>query len=150
MEIPTHSFQGKTRRSEIGRRDCFHDLSVTNSEILNMEFGSGASCSQRLEQFRALSVGFCRLHLSATVETSCNISLTLTFSIQWMNLLISPRTGTPNALFHATYKNIGFPGWPEPNLDWVRFWGGRLTKGGLHQPPFYFSTFVSRTNLSIR
>jgi hypothetical protein len=29
--------------------------------------------------------------------------LTLTFSIQWMNLFIFPRTGTPNALF---YNNL--------------------------------------------
>jgi len=26
--------------------------------------------------------------------------------------------------------------------------GGRLTKGGLHQPPFYFSGLVSRADLS--
>ena len=34
------------------------------------------------------------------------------------------------------YK-IGFPGWPEPNLDWDSGFGGSvLEEGGLHQPPF--------------
>jgi len=34
------------------------------------------------------------------------------------------------------YK-IGFPGWPEPNLDSDSGFGGSvLEEGGLHQPPF--------------
>jgi len=37
-------------------------------------------------------------------------------------------------------KKIGFPGWPEPNLDWVLVLGGQFKeRGGLHQPPFSFS-----------
>jgi hypothetical protein len=31
---------------------------------------------------------------------------------------------------------IGFPGWPEPNLDSAAGLGRQLEKGGLHQPPF--------------
>jgi hypothetical protein len=37
-------------------------------------------------------------------------------------------------------QKIGFPGWPEPNLDWVSVLGGQFKEGGgLHQPPFSFS-----------
>jgi hypothetical protein len=35
-------------------------------------------------------------------------------------------------------KNIGFPGWPEHNLDCVLVLGGQLTEGGLHRPPFFY------------
>src|ERR1700751_4356665 len=44
-------------------------------------------------------------------------------------------------------KNIGFPGWPEHNLDCVLVLGGQLTEGGLHRPPFLF--FMARTSRSI-
>src|SRR6266478_645441 len=35
-------------------------------------------------------------------------------------------------------KKIGFPGWPDPNLDWVSGFGGSvLTKRGLAPAPFF-------------
>jgi hypothetical protein len=38
----------------------------------------------------------------------------------------------------ATYK-IGFPGWPDPNLDSVPvFWGVSLEKGACTSPLFHF------------
>jgi hypothetical protein len=54
-------------------------------------------------------------------------------------------------------KNIGFPGWPEHNLDCVLVLGGQLTEGGLHRPPFFYfhsscianrSLFASRFSLT--
>jgi hypothetical protein len=43
-------------------------------------------------------------------------------------------------LYPSTTKTkIGFPGWPEPNLDWDSGFGGSVQEeGGLHQPPFSF------------
>src|SRR5258708_24365131 len=35
-------------------------------------------------------------------------------------------------------KNIGFPGWPERNLDFVLVLGGQLTKGACTGPLFLF------------
>src|SRR5271157_676962 len=39
-----------------------------------------------------------------------------------------------------TIHEIGFPGWPVLNLDWVTgYWGVESIKeGGLHQPPLFF------------
>jgi hypothetical protein len=34
-------------------------------------------------------------------------------------------------------KNIGFPGWPEHNLDCVLVLGGQLTKGACTGPLFF-------------
>ncbi len=37
-------------------------------------------------------------------------------------------------------KKIGFPGWPDPNLDWVSGFGGSvLTKRGLAPAPFFIA-----------
>jgi len=42
------------------------------------------------------------------------------------------------ALLSATYK-IGFPGWPEPNLDSVTGFGASIEKkGACTSPLFYF------------
>src|ERR1700720_2464758 len=38
----------------------------------------------------------------------------------------------------SNFKKIGFPGWPDPNLDSVSGFGASIQKGGLHQPPFLF------------
>src|SRR5215472_6892078 len=40
---------------------------------------------------------------------------------------------------YETNTKIGFPGWPEHNLDCVPVLGGQLNRGGLHRPPFLFS-----------
>jgi hypothetical protein len=39
----------------------------------------------------------------------------------------------------GNFKKIGFPGWPDPNLDSVSGFGASIQKGGLHQPPFFHS-----------
>jgi hypothetical protein len=40
-------------------------------------------------------------------------------------------------IFNVAYK-IGFPGWPEPNLDWDSGLGGSvLRKRGLAPAPFF-------------
>jgi hypothetical protein len=39
----------------------------------------------------------------------------------------------------GNFKKIGFPGWPDPNLDSVSGFGVSIQKGGLHQPPFSIS-----------
>jgi hypothetical protein len=39
----------------------------------------------------------------------------------------------------GNFKKIGFPGWPDPNLDSVSGFGASIQKGGLHQPPFFIS-----------
>src|SRR5258708_15919323 len=44
-------------------------------------------------------------------------------------------------------KNIGFPGWPEHNLDCVLVLGGQLTKGACTGPLFIFVTDVSLATL---
>jgi hypothetical protein len=46
--------------------------------------------------------------------------------------------GIPFALFCTTYK-IGFPGWPEPNLDSVTGFGASIEKRGLAPAPFSIS-----------
>jgi len=62
------------------------------------------------------------------------------FSPSLAQLLLSPRT---------TYK-IGFPGWPDPNLDSVPvFWGVSLEKGACTSPLFH-SAFVLRGGWPLR
>jgi hypothetical protein len=34
-------------------------------------------------------------------------------------------------------NKIGFPGWPEPNLDWSSGFGGSVQKRGLAPAPFF-------------
>jgi len=46
-------------------------------------------------------------------------------------------TGMALALLELKYK-IGFPGWPEHNLDCVSVLGGQLTEGACTGPLFYF------------
>jgi hypothetical protein len=55
-----------------------------------------------------------------------------------MNLLIFSRLGIPSALFKGNLQDWlpGVAG-TQPRLGPVL--GGRLIKGGLHQPPFYFA-----------
>src|SRR5579885_3333456 len=55
-----------------------------------------------------------------------------------MNLLIFSRLGIPSAFLHRNLQDW-LPGVAgiQPRLGPVL--GGRLTKGGLHQPPFYFA-----------
>src|SRR5260370_5623269 len=48
------------------------------------------------------------------------------------------------ALQLVTYK-IGFPGWPEPNLDSVTGFGASITKRGLAPAPFFISSVRQRT-----
>jgi hypothetical protein len=38
--------------------------------------------------------------------------------------------------------DIGFPGWPEPNLDSVPGLGRQFKKGGLAPAPFFIFTVV--------
>jgi hypothetical protein len=45
-------------------------------------------------------------------------------------------------LFSWQLKKIGFPGWPDPNLDSVSGFGASIQKGGLHQPPFLISSIL--------
>jgi len=46
---------------------------------------------------------------------------------------------------------IGFPGWPEPNLDWDSGFGGSvLEKGGLHQPPFSYLEWLEVGRVSLK
>jgi hypothetical protein len=58
-----------------------------------------------------------------------------TFNCYFWRLL----AGTTLALLLATLTKIGFPGWPDPNLDSVSGFGASIQKGGLHQPPFFIS-----------
>ena len=54
-----------------------------------------------------------------------------------MNLLIFPLTGTPNALFHATYKILASRGGRNPTSTGSGF-GGSIKKRGLAPAPFLF------------
>jgi hypothetical protein len=85
------------------------------------------------------SVGFCRLGQSNDVAYYSLPYLTAVLSIK---LLACPRksiAGMRFALSSATYK-IGFPGWPEPNLDSVTGFGASIEKkGACTSPLFYFS-----------
>jgi hypothetical protein len=47
------------------------------------------------------------------------------------------------ALLLVTYK-IGFPGWPEPNLDSVTGFGASIAKRGLAPAPFFISGLGQR------
>ena len=50
-----------------------------------------------------------------------------------------PRTGTSLALLSATLNEIGFPGWPDPNLDsGSGFWGVNSKQGACTSPLFSF------------
>jgi len=69
-------------------------------------------------------------------------------SHEWETLLT--RGLAPDLHPKITNKNIGFPGWPERNLDCVLVLGGQLTKGGLHRPPFLFSDWMHPETLPIR
>src|SRR5260370_11952367 len=51
------------------------------------------------------------------------------------------------ALQLATYK-IGFPGWPEPNLDSVTGFGASITRRGLAPAPFFISSLRQQIALS--
>jgi len=44
---------------------------------------------------------------------------------------------------HCNKNKIGFPGWPEPNLDWDSGFGGSVRKRGLAPAPFFISSVVS-------
>jgi hypothetical protein len=46
------------------------------------------------------------------------------------------RAGTTLALLWATLKKIGFPGWPDPNLDSGSGFGASIIKRGLAPAPF--------------
>jgi hypothetical protein len=47
--------------------------------------------------------------------------------------------GTTLALPLVTLKKIGFPGWPDPNLDsGSGFWGVNYKKGACTSPLFSF------------
>jgi hypothetical protein len=98
-------------------------------------------------EFRRHSVGFCRL-------ARCNIGLswplpTLTAVVS-INSVVSRGTivaGMRFALSLLTYK-IGFPGWPEPNLDSVTGFGASITRRGLAPAPFFISSLRQRIALS--
>jgi hypothetical protein len=47
------------------------------------------------------------------------------------------------ALSAAKKFKIGFPGWPEPNLDWVYGFGGQLLEKGACTGPLFSSASVS-------
>jgi hypothetical protein len=84
-------------------------------------------------------VGFCRLALRNIVLYWPVLNLTAVVS---MKSIVSRGTiiaGMRFALLLATYK-IGFPGWPEPNLDSVAGFGASITKRGLAPAPFFIST----------
>ena len=67
-----------------------------------------------------------------------------------MNLLIFPRTGTPNALFHATYKILASRGGRNPTSTGSGF-GGSINKRGLAPAPFlFFRSRLSRQLITIR
>ncbi len=81
---------------------------------------------------------FCRLSPALRTWQRQVWRLTTMFSIT-SYLYPRPSTaGTTVALLLATLKKIGFPGWPDPNLDSVSgFWGVNY-KRGLAPAPFLF------------
>ena len=95
-------------------------------------------------EFRRHSVGFCRLALCNIVLSWPLPTLTAVVSIK----SIVPRgtniAGMRVALCLLTYK-IGFPGWPESNLDSVTGFGASITRRGLAPAPFFISSVPQRT-----
>jgi len=61
------------------------------------------------------------------------------FLVTCWHTVCSPSTATLS-------KKIGFPGWPDPNLDWVSGFGGSVLrkKGACTSPLFHFSNCVFR------
>ena len=95
-------------------------------------------------EFRRHSVGFCRLALCNIVLSWPLPTLTAVVSI---NSVVSRGTniaGMRVALCLLTYK-IGFPGWPESNLDSVTGFGASITRRGLAPAPFFISSVRQRT-----
>jgi len=66
-----------------------------------------------------------------------------------MNLLIFPLTGTPNALFSATYKILASRGGRNPTSTGSGF-GGSIKRRGLAPAPFLFfrSGFLAPISLA--
>ena len=92
-----------------------------------------------MDSTRALPVGFCRPESSIRTRKILNHTLTLILSIHSPPVNFPRNAGTPFALssYNVAYK-IGFPGWPEPNLDWVFGFGGSvLRRRGLAPAPFF-------------
>jgi hypothetical protein len=59
------------------------------------------------------------------------------FSIYSVGYSVLVFAGTSLALLSATLKKIGFPGWPDPNLDSVSGFGASIQKRGLAPAPFF-------------
>jgi hypothetical protein len=97
------------------------------------------SISQRMDETPILSVEFSRLLYLCYRRFFSVSNLSLVLSYVYSDLQNEDIAGIPFALSMRNKTKIGFPGWPEPNLDWDSGFGGSvLEKGGLHQPPFSF------------
>jgi hypothetical protein len=78
-------------------------------------------------------VGFVRIHrvsdLSFTTNPHAFITLLAVFIAAPCWHAVCTNAGQQN--------KIGFPGWPEPNLDWSSGFGGSVQKRGLAPAPFF-------------
>src|ERR1700676_87635 len=88
---------------------------------------------------RCLPVGFCRWKAAVLSGWMSNSGLTPILSCNCLVVNFVLQAGTRFALLSRkdVYK-IGFPGWPDPNLDWdFGFGGSVIRKRGLAPAPFF-------------
>src|SRR5689334_1494763 len=94
--------------------------------------------SQRLEFAAGPSVRNCRLETQPRHLSKPSRGLTAGFSMNCLRSTEARRTGIGVAILNETNTKIGFPGWPEHNLDCVPVLGGQLAEGACTGPLFYF------------
>jgi hypothetical protein len=84
------------------------------------------------------SVRFCRLHCSSFPSSHSGIPQILCNQTPVRQRQVGPLLAQVLLFFSPTY-DIGFPGWPDPNLDSVPVFGGSVRLRGLAPAPFFIS-----------
>lgn len=84
------------------------------------------------------SVRFCRLHCSSFPSSHSGITQILCNQTPVRRRQVGTSLAQVLLFFSPTY-DIGFPGWPDPNLDSVPVFGGSVRLRGLAPAPFFIS-----------
>jgi hypothetical protein len=78
-------------------------------------------------------VGFVGIHLVSDLSFATNPHAFIALLV----VFIAARCWHAVCTKADQQNKIGFPGWPEPNLDWSSGFGGSVQKRGLAPAPFF-------------